>query len=529
MTDDQRWDSLWAMPFVNRTLRPLSLDFRHSYVTTPECCPARASLLSGGFYAHNTGVLGNDGPNGGAKRFVDADSLALKLHRAGYKTALIGKYMNGYDEITPRVPPGWSRFVGTVRSGDWSSFTMVIGKSGGSAGTGRIVELEGHIVEFEFDEAQRFLESIDDQPFFLLVTPQAPHKPASPQPQDVRLHGAYTYRKRSWGEDDLSDKPRYVRRRARRFDRKTAVSDEFHRDQLRTLRSVDRGVEALHQQLADSGELESTVFIFTSDNGYLWGEHRLEGKNLPYDESIRVPMMVSLPGALTGRDDHLVAMNLDVGATVLDLAGIYPSARGLARHTDGLSLRPLLEGTALADAEWRSDLLVQSFTRGFAALLTRQSLGDARRPSRSGWNWKYVEHQGGNPKEAYRSDVDPFETDSVDKSAEFRALYREPLADRLHELMGLYMVTDGLPAGRVGQAYHKELNAVGAAQPYTWAIVDGRPPRGMRLHRRRGTLSGTPEEKGEFELSIRVEASTVARYVRQPQGFTRKLRLKIKE
>ena len=529
VTDDQRWNTLWAMPFVNQTLRPLALDFRHAYVTTPQCCPARASLLSGGFYAHNTGVLSNSSPNGGAESFDDLRSLPLKLLRAGYQTALVGKYLNGYHTMAPRIPPGWTHFAASLGSSNWTRFEMAIGSSGVTPARGKIESFNGHIVEFEFEEALWFLDDRGKEPFFLLVSAEAPHPPATPPTRDENRHSGFSYRGRSWGEEDLSDKPRFVRRRAGRFKKRLAAKDEFHRDQLRSLAAVDRGVEAIYELLAKRGELGSTVFVFTSDNGFLWGEHQLEGKNLPYEESIRVPLLISLAGSATGENNHLVAMNLDLGATILDLAGIYLTKKALRRHTDGLSLRPFLKGAALSDDEWRNDLLIQSFSRGFAALLTRAPLGDALRHKDAGWTWKYVEHGAGGVSEAYRSDVDRFETESLHDDPEFKALHRDQLAQRLGELRGLQMVTGGLPAGRLGSRYREELQAVGAAQPYTWTLANGKLPRGMRIHRRKGLVIGTPKEAGTFNFSVRVEASSVARYLGQPQAFTRKFRLKIKE
>ena len=426
------------------------------------------------------------------------------------------------------MPPGWSHFVGTVRSGDWTKFTVVTGSSGVSPRTGRVRDMSGHLGRYEFEEALRFLDSVGNEPFFLVVATQAPHEPATPEPRDRTLYAGYEYRDRAWGERNVSDKPRYVRRRARRFRKNLMAADELHRDQLRTLRTVDRGVEAIHEHLTRTGKLRKTVVVFTSDNGYQWGEHRLEGKNLPYEESIRVPLLVSLAGAATGDRDQLVATNLDLGATVLDLAGIHTTDRALARNSDGLSLRSLLRGKDPSDANWRSDLLVQSFTRGFAALLTREPLGDVERPRKAGWTWKYIEHEGGSPQEAYRSDADRFETESLDKDALFRAEYRPALSERLHQIMGLYLVTDNLPTAALGEEYRKTFAAVGATPPYRWTVVDGKVPRGLRLHRRRGTLAGTPKEAGDFTFSVRVEASSNARYLGTPQTFTRKLRLKVR-
>jgi Sulfatase/Glucodextranase, domain B/Bacterial Ig-like domain (group 2) len=112
LTDDQRWDTLWAMPIVQEKLMARGVTFTNAFVTTPLCCPFRTSFLSGGFYAHNTGVLTNALPNGGVSRFHDEETIATILQGAGYKTALMGKYMNGYLKIAPYIPPGWTKFIG---------------------------------------------------------------------------------------------------------------------------------------------------------------------------------------------------------------------------------------------------------------------------------------------------------------------------------------------------------------------------------------------------------------------------------
>ena len=112
LTDDQRWDSLWAMPFVQRKLADRGVKFTNVYATTPSCSPFRASFLSGGFLARETGVLTNRPPNGGVAAFFDERTLATILQEAGYRTGIVGKYMNRYSSIAPRVPPGWDQFTG---------------------------------------------------------------------------------------------------------------------------------------------------------------------------------------------------------------------------------------------------------------------------------------------------------------------------------------------------------------------------------------------------------------------------------
>ena len=196
VTDDQRWDSLWAMPFVNEDLRARAVDFTNAFVTTPTCCPSRASFLSGGFYAHNTGVLTNKGPNGGVTKFDDTRSMPLKLQRAGYRTALIGKYLNGYNALAPYIPPGWTRFVGNTFTGDWLASRVVVGSSGRASSRGSEMTVDGHLVEFQFDEAIRFLKDNEGLPFFLLLSLAAPHKPATPATNNTTLFQNFQYRGR---------------------------------------------------------------------------------------------------------------------------------------------------------------------------------------------------------------------------------------------------------------------------------------------------------------------------------------------
>lgn len=526
LTDDQRWDSLWAMPFVERTLRRRSVDFRNAYVTTPVCCPARASFLSGGFFAHNTGVLTNSGPNGGATRFDDRRSLPLQLYRAGYRTALVDKYMNDYQLLAPWIPAGWSHFVGSVQSHDWFDFEVAIGSGGTQGAWGRRENRSGeHIVEFELREALRFLEQVRE-PFFLLVSLEAPHEPAAPAHGDAQLHPGYEYRGRSWGEEDLSDKPRFLRRRARDFERETARNDRLHVNQLRSLALVDRGVEAIVELLARRGQLESTVIVFTSDNGYLWGEHRMEGKNLPYEEAIRVPLLIARPGTPAGTEDRLVAMNLDVPATILDLAGIHRNPRVLARHTDGSSLRPLLDPLGPAELDWRQELLIEGFNRVWAGLL-RLRPGEGDGAAEAGWFCKYVRTER-RAEEFYRSDSDPLEMESLHRTRQFRREDRDELSQRLAELRGLAITTRFLPPGRVGADYRKQIEAVGRSEPYVWSIESGALPGGLRLDPERGAIVGRPTEAGTFRFGVRVEGSALARYTGLPQAYVDVLELTIR-
>lgn len=287
-TDDHRWDMVERVIDGQRVMQQVftrlvlnGVTFTNAFVSTPLCCPERASFLAGGYYAHETGVLTNDWPNGGAKRFVGVDRNALppRLQRQGYATALIGKYLNGFKDLVDYVPPGWTRFLGTLDHGDWFRFTMLRGSTGPDApGRGQLVDCEfnpcPYMTDYLRDEARVFLEQYRlTTPIFLVLSFHAPHKPANPAPGDEGLFPNYTYRERAWCEADLSDKPAWVRRRPRDYNCNDpaliADEDEFHRNQLRSLQAVDRAVADIVNVM--QGARYPTVFILTSDNGYLWG------------------------------------------------------------------------------------------------------------------------------------------------------------------------------------------------------------------------------------------------------------------
>lgn len=546
MTDDQRWDTLWAMPFVNGKLRRESVEFPYTYVTTPTCCPSRAGFLAGGYYAHNTGVLTNDAPNGSVLAFDETRTLPVKLQRAGYRTAIIGKYLNGYFEVAPNVPPGWDRFVASLTGDDFVDFEIVRGSSGPDAAT--IGEIERHedsyVTTFQIDEALSFVSEPGDRPFFLLLSLNAPHPPATPAAEDEELFSDYVYRDRAWGEARLNDKPLWVRGRAAGFPDQRANADELHRDQLRTLQSVDRGLRSLWGTLEASGQAANTVWVFTSDNGYLWGEHRLFGKALPYEEALRVPLLVSIPGVPAGVDPHVVAMNLDIPATIFELSGLYTTDKQLARNSDGASLMPLLLGKEVAD--WRTDLLIESYGNIFAILL---DFAEPELGRDVPWSWKLIDYDASG-FEAYDGEVDPFELENANLTRYFRQQVRPDMSARLNALKGLAILSGTLPDAVAGRPYDEAIPAWGGTEPYTWTMYEGPDsgppdgdessvpdestataipsiPEGLVLGGR-GRVTGTPTTPGDYVFRVRVTDSSVARYSNKPQTYVREMTLTVR-
>jgi arylsulfatase A-like enzyme len=356
------------MSIVQQELVRRGVTFDNAFVSTPLCCPEHASFLAGGFYAHNTGVLTNAAPNGGITKCVDVDTLPVRLQRAGYKTAILGKYFNKYALISPYIPPGWTKCVQATGGSNWMTYGATVGSSGPDAlSSGVHVRVSQYLTDFLRDEAINFIQAAGSSPFFLYFVSLAPHAPAIPAPGDEALFANYLYRGRGYQEEDLSDKP-YLQDDAVRYD--TAAQDEFHRRQLQSLQAVDRAIGAIVQELKILGKLDQTLLVFMSDNGYLWGEHWQIKKALPYEESIRVPLVVVMPGILPRQDGHLVVANLDVPTTIFAVAGIPRF------DTDGQSLVPLLRNPAIP---WRTEFLIE-----FSAAIIRPTSGSLHHDKRVG-------------------------------------------------------------------------------------------------------------------------------------------------
>ena len=377
LSDDQRFDTIWAMPNLQQHLVESGVLFENAVVTTPLCCPARASLLGGGLYDKNTGVLSNTLPLGSFKLFKDSQNLGTALQQAGYRTGLIGKVMNDYPE--GYVLPGWSLLIANLgpERDDWNSFKVTVGSSAETSSIGTIEgPINQYITDYHRDRALEFIQAASDQPFFLIVSSYAPHSPATPAPADIALFNDYLYRGRGYTENDLSDKPLWVRDPNLGLIAKTPLYD-FPVQQLRSLQALDRSIKDIIDKLTELNKINDTVIIYTSDNGFMWGEHGLWRKTYEFEESIRVPLVIRYPGVLPHREMRQVAINLDVPATVLDLANSD-------FRTDGRSLISLLHQP---NSSWREWLLInmandKSVHNSWAGIRTEE--------------WKYVENVFGD-------------------------------------------------------------------------------------------------------------------------------------
>ena len=323
--------------------------FERAYVVNPVCCPSRTTIETGQ-YSHGTGVYSNHPrqPYGGFPAFTDDATIATWLDGAGYRTALIGKYLNGYE--TTYVPPGWDRWFSTYGSGGYYDYQATSDGLALSFGD----ETEDYGTNVLADEAVTFIrDTPDDDPLFLFFSPHAPHEPALAAPGDgAAFRSIRSWRPDNYDEPGIEDKPDWVRAQGRLTDGQRRAIDEFRKRQLASLVAVDRAVGRILDALADEGRLRDTLLVFTSDNGMLWGEHRLFGKGAPYEESIRVPYVVRYDRLIDEpRIDrrHLV-LNLDLAPTFAAAAGVE------APGAEGLDVTTLLRGGA---TPWRSVFLIE--------------------------------------------------------------------------------------------------------------------------------------------------------------------------
>lgn len=401
-TDDMRLGDLVAMPKTRQLIGNQGLSFDRFFATTPQCCPSRATLLRGQ-YAHNTGVRGNTGATGGysAYRPLQADSLPVWLSAAGYRTALIGKYLNGYGG--PDVPPGWDRWVAST-SQNLYDYDLAIDGAMRRHGAKRT----DFLVSVVAKKATRFIETTDpDDPLFLYFAPTPPHAPAgiAPRYTGVPVPESTVPRTPAYNEADVSDKPAWLQALPRLTKTQRAAIDREHRKRQRSLMAVDDAVSNIIGALEATGRLDETYVIFISDHGYSLGEHRLPpGKWAPYDETARVPLLVRGPGVPVGATTPLLAGMPDLAPTIADIAGA-----DIPAFVDGRSLLPLWQGKSPA---WRSALLIEFFEEG------RHKRKNSPKPPVRGYeairtaDALYVEYSTGD-RERYDLTADPWQLESL--------------------------------------------------------------------------------------------------------------------
>ena len=337
LTDDQDSRSLSVMPEVRRRLSNRGVTFENSFVTYSLCCPSRTTLLTGQ-YAHNHRVLANDPPHGGYPAFrrkVPASrTLPVYLHRAGYRTAYVGKFLNFYGVAHPReVPRGWDQWRALKGGSEHDMYGYTLNSNGHLHTYGsRPSDYQTDVLSRQADRILRH-SARHRRPFFLVLAPGAPHdepdrlfgpsphrnpRPSAPRPEPVQPPTPAPGRRTSTSPEDRRQAP-IPATPSPAPQRHSPRLTTLYRSRLESLLAVDDAVGNLIRTLRRTGELDHTVVIFTSDNGYLLGQHRQIGKELPYEESMRVPLIVRGPGFPSGARRRQLVANIDLAPTITAL------------------------------------------------------------------------------------------------------------------------------------------------------------------------------------------------------------------
>ena len=422
MTDDQTFDSMSVLPKTRDLIGDQGATFTRSFANYSLCCPSRSTLYTGQ-YAHNHGVITNTPPNGGFTRLDTSNWLPLWLQRAGYRTMHVGKFLNGYGrDAPPSVPPGFNDWHGTVDPSTYSYYGFTVYENGVPRTYPGV-----YSTDFIAGRADELIAAAapSKQPFFMSVAFLAPHSGGPREPGDppgiatAAVAPQYTNAfaalplptPASFNESDMSDKPLAMQARPPIGAVRAVRIQEAYQQRLESLLSVDDAVASIVSALRSSGELDNTLILFTSDNGFFHGEHRIPaGKVLVYEPSIHLPLLMRGPGVPRGATARQLVTNADLAPTILDAAGATPQ-----RVEDG---RSLLELLADPGVEWGRELLIEG---GNAQGLTFSALRNYR--------WKYVEHTDGEV-ELYDLQSDPDELMSLHAGPETAAL-RARFAARL--------------------------------------------------------------------------------------------------
>ena len=371
------------MPATRRWLAEGGRSYPNAWVTTPLCCPARATVMTGQ-YAHNHDVKTNDG--GEAQKLDQQSTLQYQLQEAGYRTGLFGKYLNKWaaDEAPPHFDSNLSYSFGSpFVDGEWNK-------------DGKLVQLKGYSTKLLGDAALDFIagtESEDDKPWFALITPPAPHTPATPEAkyEDASVP--------AWAGnpavfDDRTGKPPFLRTATTSF----KGGNRFRKAQLRSLMSVDDMVNRLMKRLGRMGERDNTFVLFLSDNGFSWGEFGFFGKSLPYTYVVKIPFLMRGPGIDAGSVDERNVTHVDIAPTIFDVTGV---AGGTEQPLDGRSLM---------DPGWSRDRLLLEYWKTTRYIpQTWESLRTE--------TYQYVRYRGPGGaitfEEFYDLSADPWQTDNL--------------------------------------------------------------------------------------------------------------------
>ena len=351
LTDDLAMNLVQFMPNVQAMERD-GVTFSHYFVTDSLCCPSRSSIFTGKF-PHDTGVFTNQLPDGGYELFNqngnEAHTFAVALQRNGYKTAMLGKYLNGYLPARDRPAPGWNEW--DVAGNGYPEFNYRLNQNG------RVVQYGSGAGDYLTDVVARlgedFIRKSGDKPYFIEIATFAPHGPYIPAPRDAdKFPNLKAPRTKAYGARPNGNAPEWLKAIFPLRPRDMENIDRDFRMRAQAVQAVDKMIGELRAMIAASGE-DNTYIVFSSDNGLHMGEHSMRpGKQTPFDTDIQVPLVIVGPGIAKGKVVEEIVENVDLAPTFAELGGASSHI-----EPDGHSLVALFGGGGGGD--WRDAALVE--------------------------------------------------------------------------------------------------------------------------------------------------------------------------
>ena len=420
LLDDQRWDDLGCYghpvvktPNIDRIAQE-GVRFTRAFVTTPLCSPSRGSFLTGQ-YAHHHGIIDNTAHDALSHQLVTFPRL---LHDAGYETGFVGKWHMGLDD---NVRPGIDYWVSVKGQGQYIDPEINV--------NGARKKIPGYVTDIFSDYAMEFLQQKHDKPFFLYISHKAVHPdlqqaadgslsdPSAgkfiPAERHKNLYAGATIPHRANYGLPPNDKPALARKIGDLppLSVATGTDDETIRNRWRVTQAAEEGVSRIFKFLEDSGQLENTLIVFTSDEGYFYGEHGLSvERRLAYEESALIPLIMRWPKMIKPNTTiDQMALNIDIAPTLLEIGGAT-----LPKNIDGHSLVPLLKGETV---KWRDSFLVEYWSDKVFPRMTQMGYQCIRTD-----RWKYIHYVDlTGMDELYNLKNDPWELTNIIYSADSKA------------------------------------------------------------------------------------------------------------
>ncbi|MGA8114240.1 MAG: sulfatase [Actinocatenispora sp.] len=413
LTDDLSWNLVRYMPHV-LAMQKAGVTLSNHFVVDSLCCPSRSAILTGE-YPHDNGVFTNGGSDGGYSTFNrhgnPQNTFGVAMHKAGYRTGFMGKYLNGYLP-SDEPPPGWDEW--DVAGNGYPEFGYQLNENGTTHRYGK--DPEDYLTDVLSDKAMSFVDhsSSGSSPFMLELATFAPHKPSTPAPRDADTFADLTAPRSPAYGTRPSDAPSWLADIPPLSPRDSRRIDHDFRRRVQSVQAVDDMIGRLQQHLRDQGMAKDTYFVFSSDNGFHMGEYNLRsGKQTAFDTDIRVPLMVTGPGVPAGRRVTRLSSSIDLAPTFEELAGAT-----VPPPCDGTSLLRLWHGQS--PGRWQQAILVEHHGPD-------RTPHDPDKPGRAGGDPPtyeavrtadalYVRYANGQ-REYYDTTADPYEVRNLASSA----------------------------------------------------------------------------------------------------------------